>query len=42
MIEAELQAVLNIFTYCSFQDALKKVAGAMETMHTCGRGLLSR
>jgi hypothetical protein len=38
-IEAESQAVLNALTEQDFQDALK-MAEALETVHTRGRGLL--
>jgi hypothetical protein len=40
VIEAESQAVLNIFTEHDFQDALKKMAEALKMLHTCGRRLL--
>jgi hypothetical protein len=40
VIEAELQAVLNTLTEQDLQDALKKMARALGTVHTCRRGLL--
>jgi hypothetical protein len=40
VIEAESQAVLNIFTERDFQDAFKKVAEGLEMVHTNGRRLL--
>jgi hypothetical protein len=39
-VEAESQAVLNILTEHDFQDALKKIAEELGTVHTRGRGLL--
>jgi predicted helicase len=40
MIEAESQAVLNALTEHDFQDAFKKMAEMLGTVHTCGRVLL--
>jgi hypothetical protein len=39
-IEAKLQAVLNTPTEHDFQDALKKMAEVLGTVHTHRRGLL--
>jgi hypothetical protein len=39
-MEAESQAVLNNFTEHDSQDAFKKLAEALGTAHTRGRGLL--
>jgi predicted helicase len=40
VIEAESQAVLNTLTDHDFQEAFKKMAEALGTVHTRGRGLL--
>jgi hypothetical protein len=40
VIEAELQAVPSTLTEHDFQDAFKKMAGIMGTVHTCEMGLL--
>jgi hypothetical protein len=40
MIEAGSQAVLNILTEHEFQDALKKMAEALGTVHAHRKGLL--
>jgi hypothetical protein len=40
VIEAESQAVLNTLTEHDFQDTFKKLAEALGTVHTRGRGLL--
>jgi hypothetical protein len=40
MIEAESQAVLNTLTEHESQNALEKMAEALGTVHTRGRGLL--
>jgi hypothetical protein len=39
LIEGESQAVLNILTKHYFQVALQKMAEALGTLHTRGRGL---
>jgi hypothetical protein len=40
MIEAKSQAVLNTLEEHDFQDAFKKIAEALGTVHTHERGLL--
>jgi hypothetical protein len=40
MIETELQSVLNTLTERDFEDAFQKVAEALGTVHTHGKGLL--
>jgi hypothetical protein len=40
VIEAEFEAVLNIFREYDFQDAFKKMAETLGMVHTCRRGLL--
>jgi hypothetical protein len=42
VIDAESQVVLNTLTEHDFQDAFKKMAELLGTMHTCGRGLHQR
>jgi hypothetical protein len=39
MIEAESQTMLNILTENDFQDVFKKMAEALGTLHSRGRGL---
>jgi hypothetical protein len=39
VIEAESQAALNTLTEHNFQDALKKMAETLGTVHTCRREL---
>jgi predicted helicase len=39
-MEAESQAVLNTLTEHNLQDAFKKMAEALGTVHTRGMGLL--
>jgi hypothetical protein len=40
VIKAELKVVLNSLTKHNFQDAFKKTAQVLGTVHTCGRELL--
>jgi hypothetical protein len=40
VIKVESQAVLNTLREYYFQDAFKKLAEALGTVHTCRRGLL--
>jgi hypothetical protein len=40
--KAEAQAVLNTLAEHNFQDPFKKMAETLGTVHTCGKGLLSR
>jgi hypothetical protein len=40
MMKAELLVMLNTLTQHNFQDAFKKMAEALGTVHTHGRGLL--
>jgi hypothetical protein len=40
VIEAESQAALNTHTEHNLQDAFKKMAEALGTVHTCRKGLL--
>jgi predicted helicase len=40
VMEAESQAVLSSLTEHDFQDAFKKFAEELGTVHMCGKGLL--
>jgi hypothetical protein len=40
VIDAESQVVLDNLREHDFQDAFKKIAKALETVYTCGKGLL--
>jgi predicted helicase len=40
VMEAESQAVLNTLTEHDFQDAFKKMAETLGTVHTHGKGLI--